>query len=91
MNIETINGQRVLTPDENMWLYNESERVISDKVYLGVEADESDWVDITDERKQELEALWYENETSGDVGTTDTATIEDYQNALTELGVDLDA
>lgn len=86
MTIETINNQRVLTPDTNMWLYNESQRVISDKVYLGVEADESEWTEITDERKQELEALWYGDETSGD-----TATVEDYQNALTELGVDLDA
>lgn len=61
MKIEEFNGQRVLTPDENMWLYNESQRVISDKVYLGVEADANDWSEITDERKQELEALWYED------------------------------
>lgn len=86
MTVENINGQRVLTPDENMWLYNESQRVISDsdKVYLGVEADANDWSEITDERKQELEALWYEDATSGD---TDTATVEDYQNALAEFGV----
>lgn len=86
MIIETINNQRVLTPDENMWLYNESQRVISDKVYLGVQADESEWTEITDDRKQELEALWYE-----DITSDDTATAEDYQNALLELGVDLDA
>lgn len=86
MTVENINGQRVLTPDENMWLYNECQKVISDKVYLGVEALDSDWADITDERKQVLEALWYEDATSGD-----TATEEDYQNALIELGVDLDA
>lgn len=86
MIIETINGQRVLTPEENMWLYNESQRVISDKVYLGVEADESEWTEITDDRKQELEALWYE-----DITSDDTATAEDYQNALLELGVDLNA
>ena len=87
MTVENINGQRVLTPDENMWLYNESQRVISDsdKVYLGIEADASDWTEITDERKQELEAMWYEDATSGD-----TATEEDYKNALSELGVDLD-
>lgn len=84
MTVENINGQRVLTPDENMWLYNESQRVISDLVYLGVEADASDWSEITDERKQELEALWYEDATSGDA---DTATVEDYQNALAEFGV----
>lgn len=84
MTIETINNQRVLTPDENMWLYNESQRVISDKVYLGVQADESEWSEITDERKQELEMLWYEDETNND-----TATVEDYQNALAEFGVKL--
>jgi hypothetical protein len=81
---ETIDNQRILTPDENMWLCNESQRVISDKVYLGVEADESDWVEITDERKQELEAMWYEDVTSGD-----TATPEDHQTALAEFGVEL--
>jgi hypothetical protein len=84
MKIEEFNGQRVLTPDENMWLYNESQRVISDLVYLGVEADSSEWTEITDERKQELEALWYEDATSGG-----TATAEDYENALAEFGVKL--
>lgn len=84
MIIETINNQRVLTPDKNMWLCNEGQKVVSDKVYLGIEANESDWTEITDERKQELEALWYDDATSDD-----TATAEDYQNALTELGVDL--
>ena len=82
MIIETINNQRVLTPDTNMWLYNDSQQIISDKVYLGVEADESDWTEITYERKQELEALWYEDVTSGDI-----ATEEDYRNALAEFGV----
>jgi hypothetical protein len=79
---------RPVVPRDGMWLYNESQRVISDLVYLGVEADSSEWTEITDERKQELEAMWYEDATSGD---TDTATVEDYQNALSELGVDLDA
>ena len=64
MVIETINNQRVLTPDENMWLYNESQRVISDKVYLGVEADASDWVEITQEQKELLESQW-ESEAEG--------------------------
>ena len=86
MTIEKVNGQRVLTPDNNMWLYNDSQQIISDKVYLGVEAEEREWTEITDERKQELESLWYEDVTSGD-----TATEEDYQKALSELGVDLDA
>ena len=64
MKIEEFNGQRVLTPDENMWLYNESQRVISDKVYLGVEADESDWIEITDAEKEVIEKEW---EIDGDI------------------------
>ena len=82
MRIETIKGQRVLAPESGMWLYNSTAKAISDLVYLGVEADETEWQEITDARKQELEALWYEDVTSGD-----TATAEDYQNALAEFGV----
>ena len=84
MKIEEKNNQRVLTPDADKWLYNEKDKVISDKVYLGINADADDWTEITEERKQELEALWYEDATSGD-----TATIEDYQNALAQFGVTL--
>lgn len=50
--------QRILIPDENKWLYNEKEKVISDKVYLGKEADEADWVEITTVEKERLEAEW---------------------------------
>lgn len=84
MKIEIIKGQRVLTPESGMWLYNATDKVISDKVYLGINADENEWTEITDERKQELEVMWYEDATSGD-----TATAEDYQNALAEFGVEL--
>ena len=58
MNVSIINGIRVITPTESMWLYNEAERIISDKVFLGVNATETGWTEITEERKQELEALW---------------------------------
>lgn len=75
---------RPVIPPDGMWLYNESQRVISDLVYLGVEADSSEWVEITDERKQELEALWHEDATSSDA---DTVTEEDCQNALLDFGV----
>lgn len=81
MNVEIIKGQRVLTPDENMWLYNESHRVISDKVYLGVEADTNEWSEISEELKQTLETKWYDETTDGD------ASIDDYQSALAELGL----
>lgn len=78
MTIENINNQRVLTPADGMWLYNENAQVISDKVYLGKEADETEWAEITSEEKIRLEALWNEDE----------ATTEDLYTALAELGVE---
>lgn len=50
--------QRILIPDEGKWLYNEGEKVISDRVYLGKEADETAWVEITAEEKEQLEEEW---------------------------------
>ena len=49
---------KVVTPKEGMWLYNESEKTISDKVYMPDGADVSVWREITDAKKQELEAQW---------------------------------
>ena len=49
---------KVVTPKEGMWLYNESEKTISDKVYMPDVADVSVWQEITDAKKQELEAQW---------------------------------
>ena len=49
---------KVVTPKEGMWLYNESERTISDKVYMPDSADVSVWREITEAKKQELEAQW---------------------------------
>ena len=49
---------KVVTPKEGMWLYNESENIISDKVYMPDGADVSVWKEITDSKKQELEAQW---------------------------------
>lgn len=58
MKLETINGIRVITPETDMWLCNEEQRVISDKVYLGVNANKTMWKDITEEEKTKLEILW---------------------------------
>lgn len=58
MKLETINGIRVITPETDMWLCNEEQQVISDKVYLGINADENEWHDITKEEKENFEALW---------------------------------
>ena len=57
MKIETYE-QRILTPDTGYWLYNAEAKVISDKVYLGKQANSADWVEITQERKEELEKEW---------------------------------
>lgn len=55
MKIETYE-QKVLIPDENKYLYNETAQVISDKVYLGINADENEWIEISEEQKQEIES-----------------------------------
>ena len=49
---------KVVIPSEGMWLYNERENTISDKVYMPDGADVSEWQEITDAKKQELEAQW---------------------------------
>ena len=49
---------KVVTPSEGMWLYNERENIISDKVFMPDVADVSVWQEITDAKKQELEAQW---------------------------------
>ena len=59
MKVETYE-QRVLIPEKGKWLYCEPDKIISDKVYLGKEADASEWVEITTEQKETLEKEWEE-------------------------------
>ena len=73
-----MENQRPLTPKSGNWLYNEKEKIITDLVYLGIEADESEWIEISSEEKARLEALWNEEE----------ATTEDLYSALARLGVE---
>ena len=81
MKLETINGIRVITPEADMWLCNETDKAISDKVYLGINAEQPAWRDITEEEKARLEELWSE-------ATSETkATEADYISALEDLGV----
>ena len=54
MQIE-VYEQRILIPEEGKWLYNATDNVISDKVYLGINADASAWVEVTEEEKQKIE------------------------------------
>ena len=49
---------KVVTPSEGMWLYNESEKTISDKVYMPDGEDVSVWQEITDAKKPGLGAQW---------------------------------
>ena len=49
---------KMVTPSEGMWLYNENERTISDKVYMPDGSDVSVWKEITEAKKKELEAQW---------------------------------
>lgn len=88
MKIETINGIRVATPESGMFLCNEEQKVICNKVYLGVNSNENDWKEITETEKAELEAMWSEEATETPVD--EEATESDYINALKELGVSFD-
>ena len=53
---------KVVTPSEGMWLYNENERTISDKVYMPDSADVSCWMEISEGEKKEIEARLAESE-----------------------------
>lgn len=55
MQIQTYE-QRILIPEEGKWLYNATADVVSEKVYLGKDADADEWVEITEEEKQKIEA-----------------------------------
>ena len=49
---------KMVTPQQGMWLYNEREKTISDKAYMPEDADVSVWKEISEAKKQELEAMW---------------------------------
>ena len=51
MKIETINGIRVATPESRMLLCNEEQKVICEKVYLGVNSEEALWKEIAEAEK----------------------------------------
>ena len=57
MTTETINI-KVLYPSENHFLYNAEAKTISDKVFLGKDANEGDWQEITLSEKERLEEEW---------------------------------
>lgn len=57
MNIET--GKfKIITPSDGMWLCNRDARTFSQKIYMAVGAEHSQWEDISEEEKLKLEAEW---------------------------------
>lgn len=60
MKIELINNIRVIIPSDGKLLCNMTDRIISDKVYLGVNADESTWTEIEGSERDALETKWNE-------------------------------
>ena len=59
MKIQTYE-QRILIPEEGHFLVNHTAKTISDKVYLGINADANEWVEITEEEAEELQKQWEE-------------------------------
>ena len=53
---------KMVTPSEGKWLYNESDNIISDKVYMPDSADVSCWREISEGEKKEIEARLAESE-----------------------------
>lgn len=49
---------RILIPSENHYLVNKKEKIISDKVFIGKEANADDWQEITADEKESLEEKW---------------------------------
>lgn len=59
MKIQTYE-QRILIPEEGHLLVNHNAKTISDKVYLGINADASEWAEITFEEAEVLQKIWEE-------------------------------
>ena len=59
MKVQTYE-QRILSPEEGHLLCNYEAKVVSDKVYLGINADASEWVEITLEEAEVLQKQWEE-------------------------------
>ena len=57
MKVQTYE-QRILIPEEGKLLVNHTAKVASDKVYLGINADASEWVEITAEEAETLQKQW---------------------------------
>lgn len=61
MKVQTYE-QRILIPEEGHLLCNHEAKVVSDKVYLGINANAEEWVEITISEAEELQKKWEEIE-----------------------------
>ena len=59
MKIQTYE-QRILIPEDGHFLVNHNAKVASDKVYLGINADASEWAEITIEEAEMFQRVWEE-------------------------------
>lgn len=82
MKIVEKENYKVVTPTENMLICNRSEKIISDELTMPLGAGLALWEEITVDEAEILKNQW-ETESSNE------ATEEDYQNALAEMGVNL--
>lgn len=73
MKMELINNIRVITPTDGKLLCNMTDRIISDKVYLGTNADETLWGEIEESERETLEARWSDEETESSETDSDYA------------------
>ena len=73
---------KTITPDNGKLLVSHNAKTVSDEVILGINADADEWEEITTEEAEVLQKQW-ESE------VFEEATEADYQNALAEMGVDL--
>ena len=75
MKIELINNIRVITPSDGKLLFNMTDRIISDKVYLGVNANETAWTEIEESERESLETMWNEETEPSDSDYTEAGKI----------------
>ena len=57
MKIQTYE-QRILIPEEGHLLCNHNAKVVSDKVYLGINAQEEEWAEITIAQADSIQKQW---------------------------------
>lgn len=73
MKMELINNIRVITPTDGKLLCDMTDRIISDKVYLGANADETLWGEIEESERETLETRWSDEETESSETDSDYA------------------